>query len=143
MSERDISLYIVDIFIAANKLTRYTKRFNNAEDFLHSEIEWDAAIRELQLIGDAINILLKENILDHSYRRIVDFRNQIVHGYFGIDSEIVWDVIQKKIPDLITNITDTTKKLHINTNSAIDSALIENNYNKTIVEYLIKLKTQL
>lgn len=143
MSKRDITLYIIDIFIAANKLTRYTIKFINSEEFLHSEIEWDATIRELQLIGDAINALLQEEILDSSYRRIVDFRNQIVHGYFGIDHDIVWDVIQNKIPKLIIDITDTIKKLNIDTTTAIESAIIENSYNKTITKYLLQLKAEL
>ena len=140
MSKRDISLYIIDIFIAANKIKRYTAKFNNATDFLHSEIEWDASIRELQLIGDSVNILLKDSILDDSYRKIVDFRNQIVHSYFGIDHEIVWDVIKTKIPILIKNITAITQELHIETRSAIESAIIENSYNTELVKYLTELK---
>ena len=107
MSKREISLYIVDILMAINKIQRYSKSFYNAKDFLHSELEWDASIRELQLIGDAINKLLKAGILDSSYSRIVDFRNQIVHAYFGIDEEIVWNVIKDKIPRLNNDILNT------------------------------------
>lgn len=140
MPRRDISLYIIDIFIAANKLKRYTVRFNNATEFLHSEVEWDASIRELQLIGDSINILLQDGILDDSYRKIVDFRNQIVHGYFGIDHEIVWDVIKTKIPILTSNINTITQELNIETTSAIESAIIENSYNTELVKYLNDLK---
>ena len=83
MFKRDISLYIVDILIASNKIKRYTKSFTSSTDFLHSELEWDATIRELQLIGDAINILIQEDFLTSAFRRIVDFRNQIVHGILG------------------------------------------------------------
>ncbi|MCK5529482.1 MAG: DUF86 domain-containing protein [Kiritimatiellae bacterium] len=88
----------------------------------------------------SLNILLKENILDDSYRRIVDFRNQIVHGYFGIDSEIVWDVTKNRIPNLIIDILETTKKLKIDTTVAIESAIVENSYNKAVTEYLLQLK---
>jgi len=93
MSNRDISLYIVDILIAIDKINRYTDNIDDAEELLHSELKWDATIRELQVIGDAMNRILKNNYLDNSYRRIVDFRNQIVHGYFGTDHNIVWQVI--------------------------------------------------
>lgn len=44
MSSRDVSLYVVDILIATNKLNRYIADFCNAVDFLHSKLEWDAAI---------------------------------------------------------------------------------------------------
>ena len=76
---------------------------------MHSELEWDAVIRELQLIGDAVNILIGECVLDDSYRRIVDFRNQIVHRYFGIDQKIVWNVINQKIPQLVDDIMVISK----------------------------------
>ncbi len=105
---------------------------------MHSELEWDAAIRELQLIGDATNILINECVLDRSYRRIVDFRNQIVHGYFGIDQEIVWNVVNQKIPELVDDIIAISK--NCDTSQAIESALIENSYNKAVVDYLKRLK---
>ena len=47
MSDRDVSFYIVDILIAINKIKRYTKDIDNAEELLNSELEWDATIREL------------------------------------------------------------------------------------------------
>ncbi len=138
MSNRDKSLYIIDILIASDKICRYTDPFDNADDFMHSELEWDAVIRELQLIGDATNILIDECVLDHSYRRIVDFRNQIVHGYFGIDHNIVWSVVNQKIPELVDDIMAISE--NCDTSQAIESALIENSYNKAVVDYLEKLK---
>ena len=44
MSKREVSLYIVDIFIAIDKIKRYTNKFNNSDDFFYSELEWDATI---------------------------------------------------------------------------------------------------
>ena len=97
MSKRDISLYIVDIFIAINKIQRYTQKFSNAQDFKWSELQWDATIRELEIIGEATNNLIKSQILENNkYRKIVDFRNVIIHGYFGIDEDEVWSVVQDK-----------------------------------------------
>lgn len=77
MSDRDLSLNILDIMIAVDRIKRYTKQFSNSEELMLSELEWDATLRELQIIGDAVNTLLRFNVLDPSYRRIVDFRNQI------------------------------------------------------------------
>ena len=115
MSKKELSLYIVDILIAINKIERYTKKFNNSKEFYYSELEWDASLRELQIIGDATNILLNHNLLDNSFRRIVDFRNQIVHAYFGIDEDIIWEVITEKIKILSNSLTEiiVSKKLII------------------------------
>ena len=68
MSNRDSSLYIVDILVAINKINRYTVDINSSDELLHNEIKWDATIRELQLIGDAVNELLKLEVLNSSYR---------------------------------------------------------------------------
>ena len=136
MSKRDSALYLLDILIAYNKILRYTKDFTNADDFLHSELEWDATIRELEIIGEATNNLLKENIIEDQYRRIVDFRNQIAHGYFGIDAEIVLDVIQNKL-----NIfTDELKNINIDLTNAIEKSKHEHKHNQHILKLLNSLE---
>ena len=109
MSKRSPSLYLLDILIAHNKITRYIKRFTNSEDFFYSELEWDATIRELEIIGEATNNLIKTNILDNKSRRIVDFRNEIAHGYFGINADIVLDVCKNKL----TQYTQELKEIQL------------------------------
>ena len=135
MPKRDPALYLLDILIAYNKIVRYTKEFTNADDFLHSELEWDATIRELEIIGEATNHLLKEQIIEDKYRRIVDFRNQIAHGYFGIDAEIVLDVIQNKL-NIFTN---ELQSLHIDLKDAIDKSKNEYKHNEHIMKLLNSL----
>ncbi len=97
MSKRSPALYLLDILIAHNKITRYIQRFTNSEEFFYSELEWDATIRELEIIGEATNNLIKAQVLDNKSRRIVDFRNEIAHGYFGINADIVLDVCKNKL----------------------------------------------
>ena len=99
MSHRDITFYVVDIFIAIDKVKRYTEKFENGSELLYDEVYWDATIRELEIIGEATKYLLKDELIDTKYRRIVDFRNQILHGYFGIDENIVWDVVKNKLSE--------------------------------------------
>jgi len=99
MSHRDITFYVVDIFIAIDKVKRYTEKFENGSELLYDEVHWDATIRELEIIGEATKYLLKDELIDAKYRRIVDFRNQILHGYFGIDENIVWDVVKNKLSE--------------------------------------------
>ena len=45
MSDRKVEFFIVDIFIAIDKIKRYSSKFTNGEDLLHSELEWDGVIR--------------------------------------------------------------------------------------------------
>lgn len=139
MSKRDSSLYIIDILIAIDKINRYTTRCNNGTELLHNELEWDATLRELQLIGDAVNSLLKEEMLPREFRRVVDFRNQIVHGYFGIDEKIVWSVIHQKLPELRNDIEKLRKRYQDKTARAIQFAIEENSHNNQVVDFLKSL----
>jgi len=138
---RQIEFYIVDILIASDKIKRYTKPFVSAEAFLHSELEWDAVIRELEIIGEATNKLLKMGVLDSEYRMIVDFRNQIIHGYFGINENIVWEVVTELLDDFIDTLFSMVKREHLDLSDAISCAKSDHHYNEKTLKFLEKLST--
>jgi len=138
MSKREISLYLVDIFIAIFKIKEYTKDFNSSEELLYSSLHWDGTIRELQILGEAINELIKNQILGEEYRKIVNFRNVITHKYFGIDNSIVWNIIEFKLDEIVNDIKNLISNNKIDIDEAIECSIIE--YKKikqnSIVEYL-------
>jgi uncharacterized protein with HEPN domain len=139
MSNRDITLYIVDIFIAIDKLENYTQEFNTAAELLYSDIHWDACIRELEIIGEATKFLLNDNLLDSQYRRIVNFRNQIIHGYFGIDENIVWDILKNKLSVYQVDLEEIIQKQNIDLTHAINHAKNEFIHKKHILLTLTKI----
>jgi len=144
MSKRDISLYIVDIFICINKIQRYTKKFTNADYFKWSELEWDATLRELEIIGEATNTLIKSEILeDKKYRKIVDFRNIIIHGYFGIDEDEVWSVVIDNLTPFYQELLSVTFEKNIFVKDAISYAKEENFKNENLVSFLDFLTREL
>lgn len=136
MSNRDISLYIVDILIAIDKISRFTCKIQNGAELLVHEMAWDACIRELEIIGEATKMLLNSGLLKSEYRRIVDFRNQISHGYFGIDEEIVWDVIVHKLPEYKAELVTIVAKEKIALLGAIEHAKVENEKNAQVLKFL-------
>ncbi|MCD4796414.1 MAG: DUF86 domain-containing protein [Candidatus Cloacimonetes bacterium] len=125
MPKREISLYIVDIFIANEKIKRYISEFSNSKDLLCNEIHWDATMRELQIIGDATSILINNNFLTDKCRLIVDFRNLITHAYFGIDAEMIWNIIHNELPEFIIDILNTIDSKKINIIPAIEFSIKE------------------
>ena len=139
---RKIEFYIVDIFIASNKITRYTAHFDNAKAFLYSELEWDAVIRELEIIGEATNKLLQTGLIDDTYRMIVDFRNQIAHGYFGIDEEIVWEVVSSHLHEFLHSLETVVKQKKLCLDEAITCSKEDHHYNSHILSYLSDLQQQ-
>ena len=88
--DRNIELFIFDIFIAIQKIKKVSSKFDNVNDLLHSFTDWDSVIREFEIIGEASKYLLRDKLLTKDYQIVVDFRNQITHEYFGIDQDIVW-----------------------------------------------------
>jgi len=142
MSKREVEFYIVDIFIAIDKIDRYTQNILSAEQLLHSELEWDATIRELEIIGEATNSLLKADFLDNSYRVVVDFRNQINHGYFGINENIVWDVIKSYLIEFKEEFIVMIKNKNIVLDEAIACAKEDNKFSKKTIKLLNALHVE-
>ena len=142
MSKREVEFYIVDIFIAIDKIDRYTQNILSAEQLLHNELEWDATTRELEIIGEATNSLLKADFLDNSYRVVVDFRNQINHGYFGINENIVWDVIKSYLIEFKEEFIVMIKNKNIVLDEAIACAKEDNKFSKKTIKLLNALHVE-
>ena len=140
MFKRDESFYIVDLLIACNKVMRYTHRFKNADDFRWSELEWDATLRELEIVGESVNKLIGLGVLNNKqHRKIVDFRNVIVHGYFGVDEIEVWSVVKVKLPDLCDEVREMIQERSVDINFAVECAIEENERNEKVVSFLKSL----
>jgi len=140
MSNRDITLYIVDIFIAIDKIERYTNTFSDGSALLSSELHWDATIRELEVIGEATKYLLEDELIKKKYRRIVDFRNQITHGYFGINEGIVWDVVTHKLVEYKIDLKEMLLSSNLNLSFAIDHAKEEFSEQRDVIILLENLE---
>jgi uncharacterized protein with HEPN domain len=75
--------------------------------FLADETLKRAFVRSLEIIGDAAKRVapkMKEQSPDIEWRLMSGMRDRLIHGYFGVDYEIVWDVVVNKIPDLRSRI---------------------------------------
>jgi uncharacterized protein with HEPN domain len=102
MSPRPIQLLIEDIWESMEKIERYVCGLDQ-NAFLHDEKTIDSVVRNLEIIGEAANRLpgdFKTRHPEIAWHRIVGLRNRIVHNYFGIDLDIVWEILQRELPDL-------------------------------------------
>jgi len=144
MSKRAVEFYFIDIFIAIYKIQLYTSKFNDGEELLDSMLEWDATIRELEIIGEATNSLIKYEVLENKkYRKIVDFRNTIIHGYFGIDEEEVWNVVTNRLTPFYDELKEIIIEQNIFVKDVISCAKNENSKNQKLIEFLDKLTVEL
>lgn len=100
---RDWRLYLDDITRACRKIGRYTQGMSR-EQFVRDERTYDAVIRNLEVIGEAANNLPTDIIAatdDVDWRKIVALRNILAHAYFGVDDDIVWSIVEDKVPRLL------------------------------------------
>ena len=96
MSNRSDSLYIRDIKESIEAILSYTKGIG-FDDFKQDRMRYSAVIREFEIIGKAVGNLnddVKEQHPDVNWQDIKDFRNLLIHEYFGVDLDIVWGVVQ-------------------------------------------------
>ena len=106
MSRRDVVLLLEDILEAAQKIKRYSSGLNY-EAFIDDDMTMDAVVRNFEIIGEAANRFSDDfRILNPQieWDRMRGFRNRIVHDYFGIDYEIVWDIIENDLDMLIEQV---------------------------------------
>ena len=71
--------------------------------FLSNSMMRFASIKQLEIIGEAANYLsaeTKEKFSDIEWKQIIGMRHILVHEYFGIDANLIWQVIIKDLPVL-------------------------------------------
>lgn len=109
---RDYKLYLDDILQAIKKIEKYTKGFN-LERLKREDLIIDGVTRNLGIIGEAVKNIplnIKEKYSDIEWKKIAGLRDILTHEYFGMDLEVVWDIIKNKLPDLKKKISHLLKQ---------------------------------
>ena len=95
-------VFLNHILEEINFLMRETKAID-FEDFVKSEILKRACSRSLEIIGEAVKNLpgdFKKRHKDIEWKKLSGLRDKIIHFYFGVNWDIVWDVIKNRLPEL-------------------------------------------
>ena len=103
---REYKLFLEDMRRACEKVIQFTKGLTLTQ-FLADEKTSDAAMRNLEIIGEAAKHIadeVRKQYPDINWRKIAGFRDVSIHEYFGIDADVVWDIITKEIPVLRTKL---------------------------------------
>ncbi|MBU4312987.1 MAG: DUF86 domain-containing protein [Candidatus Omnitrophica bacterium] len=108
---RDYKLYLEDILQAIDKIEKYTKGLN-ADRLKKEDLIVDGVVRNLEIIGEAAKNIpqdIKKKHPDIEWKKIAGLRDILAHEYFGIDLQILWDIIKNKLPELKTKVTPLMK----------------------------------
>jgi uncharacterized protein with HEPN domain len=82
-------------------------------DFVADPTLQRAFVRSIEVIGEAVKKLpesLREQHTNVDWRALAGMRDRLIHAYFSIDYDIVWDVVSNKIPELATTIEKMLKQ---------------------------------
>ena len=99
MNNIDNTVFLKDIINCISKIAKYLQGYD-FEKFQNEELVIDAVVRNVEIIGEASNNLTRDfrsknqNI---EWRKIINTRNRIIHGYATVDLEIIWNITQSDL----------------------------------------------
>lgn len=99
---RDYKVYLDDILEAIAWIRIYTTGFTY-DSFQDDRKTIDAVVRNLEIIGEAVKQVperIRGQYPDVDWKKIAGLRDILIHNYFGIDLELIWDILQSKLAPL-------------------------------------------
>jgi len=102
MSNRPVDLLLSDILESIDRIPLYIEGLS-FDAFSNDRKTIDAVVRNLEIIGEAANRLPEQFREKHPqvpWHKVVGLRNRIIHDYFGIDINIIWQIIHSDLPAL-------------------------------------------
>lgn len=105
--------YLGDILEAMDRIIAYTTSLSY-EQFMADTRTQDAVLRNIEIIGEAAKTLsatLKKAHRDILWRDMAGMRDKVIHHYFGLNYDIVWNVAQRQIPQLLPKIRAILEQL--------------------------------
>ena len=99
---RDWTLFLADIAEACCLIEQFTAGLSG-DSFACDALAFHATVRNLEIIGEAAKRLpdeAKAKMPEVDWRGPTRFRDVIVHRYFALDPDVVWDIVETKLPAL-------------------------------------------
>jgi uncharacterized protein with HEPN domain len=113
MKKKDYRDYLQDILDSINDSEEFVKGMS-FDDFLKDKKSVNAVIRSIEVIGEAAKKIppsLKNKFYDVPWKKMAGMRDKLIHEYFGVDLEIIWEVIKKDLPSIKPLIVETIDHL--------------------------------
>ncbi len=111
--KRDYRLYLRDILAAMRSIDQFVAGLDY-DGFADDEKSSSAVVWKLQIIGEASKNIpqhLRRRHPDIPWKEMAGMRDRIAHSYFGIDLEIVWKVVKKRLPEIQTRVETMLSEL--------------------------------
>jgi uncharacterized protein with HEPN domain len=99
---RDFQVYVEDIIDAIDNIDVYTKAMTY-EQFVNDRKTVDAVIRNFEVIGEAtkhVPLAVRQKYPKVPWRDMAGMRDKLIHGYFGVQLDVVWKTIKERLPEV-------------------------------------------
>jgi uncharacterized protein with HEPN domain len=99
-------LYVNDIIKAIESILAFTDGIS-IDEFINDDKTLSAVVRKLEIIGEAVKNLSIDIVKGNPevpWSDIARMRDKLIHGYFGIDAEIIWKVAREDMPNVLGQI---------------------------------------
>jgi uncharacterized protein with HEPN domain len=106
--QRDARAWLTDVVAACELLIDFT-RSKTFTDYAGDALLWSAVERQFEIVGEALRVTLRHQpeLAAHitDVRAIIAFRNQLTHAYSAVDHATVWGLLERRVPQLQTEVT--------------------------------------
>lgn len=99
---KDDAVFFRHILDAASLVESYLEGVSK-DEFLSNSMRCDAVVRQLEIIGEAARNVSdegRERLADVEWGQIVGMRNRLIHAYFQVDYDLVWEIATTDVPAL-------------------------------------------
>jgi len=111
MKERDYGDFVQDILDSINDVENFIDGME-FEDFIKDKKTIYSVVRAIEIMGEAAKNVpeqVRKKYPDVPWKPIAGMRDKLIHGYFGVDLEILWETAKDDVPQLKTSISKVTE----------------------------------
>ncbi len=109
---KEAIVFVRHVIDSIENIESFTKGVTKA-DFMKNKEKQSAVVHQIEIIGEAAKNIPKEFKQKYpfiAWNDIIRTRDKITHHYFGVDLNIVWDIVKKDLPKLKKNISQILRK---------------------------------
>jgi uncharacterized protein with HEPN domain len=100
--KKDVKTFLLHVLESIERIEEYTEGVSR-EEFMENHQVQDAVLRRLEIIGEAVKNIpqdFRDKYPQVPWKQIAGTRDILIHEYFGVDLDLVWEIVERDLPEL-------------------------------------------